>query len=105
LRLVAPCLFFLYNGTQKKGRNFLFHNTVDGARASATVFSLIEAAKANNLNVYQYLYTLLLYMPDYKNKPAGIEQLMPWSDFIKEKCSGVTDTSTEKPENRENLSI
>lgn len=44
-------------------------------------------------------------MPDYKDEPAGIEQLMPWSDFIKEKCSGVTDTSTEKPENRENLSI
>ena len=86
-------------------KNFLFHNTVDGARASATVLSLIETAKANNLNVYQYLYTLLLYMPDYKNEPAGIEQLMPWSDFIKEKCSGVTDTSTEKPESRGNLSI
>ena len=74
-------------------------------RASATVLSLIETAKANNLNVYQYLYTLLLYMPDYKDEPAGIEQLMPWSDFIKEKCSGVTDTSTEKPESRGNLSI
>ena len=86
-------------------KNFLFHNTVDGARASATVLSLIETAKANNLNVYQYLYTLLLYMPDYKDEPAGIEQLMPWSDFIKEKCSGVTDTSIEKPENRGNLSI
>ena len=38
-----------------------------------------------------------------RQKSAGIEQLMPWSDFIKEKCSGVTDTSTEKPENRGNL--
>lgn len=86
-------------------KNFLFHNTVDGARASATVLSLIETSKANNLNIYQYLYTLLLYMPDYKDEPAGIEQLMPWSDFIKEKCSGVTNTSTEKPESRGNLSI
>ena len=86
-------------------KNFLFHDTADGATASAIVLSLIETAKANNLNIYHYLYTLLLYMPDYKNELAGIEQLMPWSDFIKEKCSGVTDTSTEKPENRENLSI
>ena len=86
-------------------KNFLFHGTVDGANASAIVLSLIETAKANHLNVYQYLYTLLLYMPDYKEEPAGIEQLMPWSDFIKEKCSGVTDTSTEKPESRGNLSI
>ena len=83
----------------------MFHDSVDGAKATAIVMSLVETAKANNLNVYQYLYTLLLYMPDYKNEPAGIEQLMPWSDFIKEKCSGVTDTSTEKPESRGNLSI
>ena len=86
-------------------KNFLFHDTVNGATASAIVLSIIETAKANGLNIFQYLYTLLLYMPDYKDEPAGIEQLMPWSDFIKEKCSGVTDTSTEKPENRENLSI
>ena len=31
-------------------------------------------------------------MPDYKNEPAGIKQLMPWSEFIKENCSGITDT-------------
>ena len=86
-------------------KNFLFHNSVDGATASAIVLSLIETAKANNLNIYHYLYTLLLYMPDYKNEPAGIEQLLPWSDFIKERCSGVVDAETENPENRGNLSI
>lgn len=57
-------------------KNFLFHDTVDGANASAIVMSLIETATANNLNIYQYLYTLLLYMPDYKNEPAGIKHLM-----------------------------
>lgn len=86
-------------------KNFLFHNSTDGATASAIVLSLIETAKANNLNIYHYLYTLLLYMPDYKNEPAGIEQLLPWSDFIKERCSGVVDAETENPENRGNLSI
>lgn len=86
-------------------RNFLFHNSVDGAKASAIIYSLVETAKANHLNVYQYLYTLLLYMPDYKNKPAGVEALMPWSDFIKERCSGVMDTKTETPENRGQIPI
>lgn len=86
-------------------KNFLFHDTVDGAKASAVVISLIETAKANHLNIFQYLYTLLLYMPDYKNEPAGIEQLMPWSEFIQERCSGVMDTETETPENRGKLSI
>ncbi|MCD7790266.1 MAG: IS66 family transposase [Bacteroides thetaiotaomicron] len=90
-------------GTGRK--NFLFHNSVDGARSSAIIYSLVETAKANHLNIYQYLYTLLLYMPDYKNEPAGVEALMPWSDFIKERCSGVMDTKTETPENRGKLPI
>lgn len=86
-------------------KNFLFHGTEEGASASAVVFSIVETAKANDLNVFQYLYTLLLYMPDYKNESAGIEQLMPWSDFIKEHCSGTADTETITPENRGNLPI
>lgn len=46
------------------------------------------------------LYTVLLYMPDYMNSSAGIEQLMPWSDFIKEKCSGLINVESNVPENR-----
>ena len=86
-------------------KNLLFHDQADGAAATAIVFSLVETAKANNLNVYQYLYMLLVYMPDYKEKPAGIEQLLPWSDFIKERCSGVIDTETIRPEKREDLPV
>lgn len=85
-------------GTGRK--NFLFHDTVKGAKSSAVIYSLVETAKANKLNVFQYLYTLLLYMPDYKDKPASVEAMMPWSNFIKERCSGVMDVSTETPENR-----
>lgn len=68
-------------------KNFLFHDTPKGAEASSIIYSLVETAKANNLNVYKYLYTVLLYMPDYKNEPEGIEELMPWSDFIKRSCT------------------
>ena len=78
-------------------KNFLFHDTVDGAEASAIVYSLVETAKANNLNIFQYLKTLLLYMPDYINEPDGIEEMMPWSDFIQATCPGP---HTEKPEIR-----
>ena len=88
-------------GTGRK--NFLFHTSVKGAKASAIIYSLVETAKANRLNVFQYLYTLLLYMPDYKDKPAGVEAMMPWSEFIKERCCGVMDTETERPEKRGQL--
>ena len=86
-------------------KNFLFHCTVDGATASAIVMSLIETAKANNLNPCQYLYTLLLYMPGYKEEPAGIDQLLPWSEFIQERCRGLTDMETITPENRGKLPL
>ena len=84
---------------------FLFHDTMDGAEANAIVLSLIETAKANNLNAYQYLYTLLLYMPDHLNSPEGIEQLLPWSDFIQSHCKGITDVETITPEEKPRLPI
>ena len=67
-------------------KNFLFHDTVKGARASSIIYSLVETAKLNNLNIYAYLETVLLYMPDYKNEPEGIEELMPWSEMIQQRC-------------------
>lgn len=79
---------------------FLFHTSEAGAGASAVMYSIVETAKANNLNIFQYLYTVLLYMPDYMNSSAGIEQLMPWSEFIKEQCSGLIDAESNVPEKR-----
>ena len=79
---------------------FLFHTSEAGAGASAVMYSIVETAKANNLNIFQYLYTVLLYIPDYLNSSAGIEQLMPWSKFIKEQCSGLIDVASNVPENR-----
>ena len=79
---------------------FLFHTSETGDGASAVMYSIVETAKANNLNIFQYLYTVLLYMPDYTNSSAGIEQLMPWSEFIKEQCSGLIDVESNVPEKR-----
>nr|WP_308624519.1 IS66 family transposase [uncultured Eisenbergiella sp.] len=83
----------------------LFHASVEGANASAIIYSLVETAKANNLNVFQYIYTLLLYMPGHKNGPDGIEQLLPWSDFIKEHCSGLIDVETVTVEEHPALTV
>lgn len=95
------------NRAERKAKSYaigrkalLFHTSEAGAGASAVMYSIVETAKANNLNIFQYLYTVLLYMPDYMNSSAGIEQLMPWSDFIKEQCSGLIDVESNVPENR-----
>ena len=70
-------------------KNFLFHDTVEGAEASAIVYSMVETAKANSLNIYTYLELLLMYMPDYINEPEGIEDMMPWSEFMQKNCPKV----------------
>ena len=70
-------------------KNFLFHDTVEGAEASAIVYSMVETAKANSLNIYSYLELLLMYMPDYVDEPEGIEDMMPWSEFMQKNCPKV----------------
>lgn len=86
-------------------KNSLFHTSVAGAEASALVYSMIETAKANGLNVFQYLYILLLYMPDHKDNPDAAAMLLPWSGFIKEHCMGLIDVETITPENKPPLPL
>jgi len=57
-------------------KNWLFANTASGARASATLYSLIETAKANGLIPFDYLMFLLSELP---KKQSDIESLMPWN--------------------------
>lgn len=44
-------------------KNWLFAGTIDGAKASASIYSLIETAKANNIEPYKYLRFLLERLP------------------------------------------
>lgn len=69
-------------------KNFLFHDTIKGATASAIVYTLAETAKVNGLNIRLYLETVMTKMLDYKNEPESIlEDLMPWSDMMQDTCS------------------
>ena len=69
-------------------KNWLFADSTKGATASAVAYSIIETAKANNLNVYAYLEYLLLYMPDtdWRNYPKYLDDLMPWSEAVQAEC-------------------
>ena len=53
-----------------------------GANASAAAFSLIETAKANHLDPYDYIEYLLEVMPniDFIKNPERLDDFMPWSD-------------------------
>ena len=58
-------------------KNWLFSDTVKGARSSANLYSLIETAKANGLEPYAYLRRVFTQLPA-ATRVADIEALLPW---------------------------
>ena len=59
-------------------KNWLFSGSPRGAKASAVLYSLIETAKANSLNPYEYLIQVFERIPLVK-KLSDLEELLPWS--------------------------
>jgi hypothetical protein len=70
-------------------RNWLFSDTPNGATASATVYTMIEMAKANNLNQYKYLLYLLQYRPNAKMTDAELDQFAPWNEDVIMNCRNI----------------
>lgn len=68
-------------------KNWIFSNTPKGAKASATIYSVVETAKENCLNPYSYLEYLFEMLPniDLDNKSA-LDELMPWSQSLPSQC-------------------
>ena len=64
-------------------------DTPKGATASATVYTLVETAKANGLDPYRFLLRLLTELPMYEGSPTPeqIESFMPWNTEIQAACS------------------
>ena len=58
-------------------RNWLFADTSRGAKASATMYSLIETAKASGLEPYQYLRHVLTHIGAAETLEQ-VEALLPW---------------------------
>ena len=69
-------------------KNFVLMESSNGAKASAMIYSIVETAKANQLNVYQYLELLLTEIPKHMddNNLRFIDKLLPWSPAVQEKC-------------------
>lgn len=66
-------------------KNWLFSDTPKGADSSAVIYSLVESAKANDLEPRSYLWFLLDEMRYLDKSPsaAELETLMPWSPGIR----------------------
>ena len=72
-------------------KNWMFHDSVKGAQASAVIYSLSETAKLNNLRPYYYFKHLLTELPklcDEKGNidSAKLDHLLPWSTELPKEC-------------------
>lgn len=69
-------------------KNWLFCDTDKGADASARCYSIVESAKANNLNVFGYLTHLLTELPQFGTEPTAeqLDTLLPWAAELPDYC-------------------
>jgi len=59
-------------------KNWLFSGSPEGAESSCAMYSLIETAKHNGLNPYEYLVKVFEAAPLLKN-PEEWEAILPWN--------------------------
>ncbi len=59
-------------------KNWLFSASEAGAKSSANLYSLVETAKANKLNPYDYLKSVFTQLP-CANSLEDVEALLPWN--------------------------
>lgn len=62
-------------------KNWQMIDTINGARTSAVIYSVVETAKANNLKPYDYVRYLLEEIPKHMDDAdrSFIKKLLPWS--------------------------
>ncbi|MEJ8775816.1 transposase domain-containing protein, partial [Blautia sp. HCN-1074] len=60
----------------------------NGAKASAILYSLVETAKANTINTFEYFNLLLTEIPQHMEDKdlSFIDDLLPWSSRVQKEC-------------------
>lgn len=72
-------------------KNRLFSDTPKGAKASAYIYSIVETAKANGLDVFKYFELLLTVLPSmaFLTNPDILEELLPWNKSVHDICKAI----------------
>ncbi|HPU62559.1 MAG TPA: IS66 family transposase [Mobilitalea sp.] len=68
--------------------NWHMIDTINGAKASAVIYSIAETAKANNLKPYNYFEYLLTEIPKHQEETSldFLAELLPWSESLPQEC-------------------
>ena len=65
-------------------KNWQMIDTINGAKTSAMIYSIVETAKANNLKPFDYVQYLLEEIPKHMDDHdhSFIQELLPWSEKL-----------------------
>lgn len=71
---------------------WLFADTPKGAFANGVLYTLVETARQNSLNIFEYLNYLLEQLPniDFANHPEILDEYLPWSEQLPDECRLTT---------------
>lgn len=85
---IIPVNRNLSGSLSKERRNWLFSASPKGADVSAAVYSVIETAKANGLNPYEYLKFIFKNLPgvQFGQHPKFLEDFLPWDPEVQSLC-------------------
>lgn len=83
-------------------KNWLFADTVDGARANAILYTIIESAKINNININKYIKYLLDVLPQLEGeqREEDLYQYLPWSELLPKEILNAEEPSDEIKEDK-----
>ena len=72
-------------------KNWQMIDTLNGAKTSAIIYSVVETAKANNLKPFDYVQYLLEEIPKHMDDKdrSFLEDLLPWSEKLPERIRKV----------------
>ena len=59
-------------------------DSINGAKTSAIIYSIVETAKANNLKPYDYIQYILEEIPKHMDdkERSFLKNLLPWSENL-----------------------
>lgn len=65
-------------------KNWQMIDTINGAKTSAIIYSIVETAKANNLKPFNYVQYLLEELPQHMDDRdcSFLKDLLPWSEKL-----------------------
>lgn len=81
-------------------KNWLFANTVNGARVTCMMYSLVESAIYNNLDSYKYILHLINNLLEPTNIDFDHSTLFPWSKSLSEDIKSKKQTKKATTTNR-----